>query len=138
MDPPDAAPQEFPPGTNEDLRARHLAELRHEAALSMYDRTLRQCAERPGGLRPTDQDMIADLCSAEDIKIDLQEEIKKRGVMVETRNGRQTFRKENPAMARLCRYTELQRKLRADLGLVIKRKAENGEEEPEADEFDSY
>ena len=56
------------------------------------------------------------------------------GVVVETRNGRQVFAKENPSMARLCRYTELQRKIRADLKITPAKRAAPEEEEPEEEE----
>ena len=124
---------------NEVLRQRHLAALETEASREMYDRALQQCRDRPGGLRSCDQDMIFDLCQAEDVKSALREDIRKRGVMVETRNGRQVFKKENPSMARMCRYAELQRKIRADLRLIPPKPAKDegtpGEEE---DEFGAF
>ena len=117
------------------LRQRHLDSLRYPESREMYERTLAMCRDRPDGLMPSDLDMIFDLCAAEDIKHDLKADIKSRGVVVETRNGRQIFRKENPSMARLCRYTELQRKIRADLRITpAKRAAPEEEEEPEEEE----
>lgn len=126
---------------DEALRQRHLSALSTPEAREMYDRTLAQCQERPGGVTATDQDMIYDLCSAEDVKQALAADIKKRGAVVETRNGRQVFHKENPSMARMCRYTELQRKIRADLKITPARRAQEEEEEaaPEsADAFESF
>lgn len=127
-------------GCDAALREKHLQQLQSQESREMYDRTLAQCLDRPGGLTATDQDMIFDLCSAEDIKLALAEDIRKRGVVVETRNGRQVFRKENPSMARMCRYAELQRKIRADLGITPgKRRAEEEPpEEEKADEFDAF
>lgn len=120
------------------LRDQHIAALRTDAAKAMYDRTLARCAERPMGVSPTDQDIIYDLCAAEDVCQELRADIARRGVMVESRNGRQTYKKENPALARLCRYGEYQRKIRADLGITPKRtKAQEEEEEEQADEFDA-
>lgn len=122
------------------LREHHLSQIVRPESRAMYDRTLKQCLDREGGLLPTDQDMIFDLCQAEDIKAELQEDIRKRGVVVETRNGRQIFRKENPSMARMCRYTELQRKIRADLKITpAKRAAADSQElEEEADAFEDF
>ena len=117
------------------LRQRHLDSLKYPESREMYDRTLALCRDRPDGVQGTDLDMIFDLCTAEDVKHDLKADIKSRGVVVETRNGRQIFRKENPSMARLCRYTELQRKIRADLRITpAKRAAPEEEEEPEEEE----
>lgn len=123
---------------NAELRRNHLAALAEEASRQMYDRVLAQCRDRPGGLRASDQDMIFDLCQAEDVKTALREDIRKRGVMVETRNGRQVFKKENPAMARMCRYAELQRKIRADLGLIVKRPADAAAAQEEEDDFGAF
>lgn len=129
--------QETP--VNEELRKRHLEALSEEASREMYDRALQQCRERPGGLMPSDQDMIFDLCQAEDVKAALREDIRKRGVMVETRNGRQVFKKENPSMARMCRYAELQRKIRADLRLIPPKPAKDeGAPEEDEDDFGSF
>lgn len=128
-------------GCDAALREKHLQQLQSQESREMYDRTLAQCLDRPGGLTATDQDMIFDLCSAEDIKLALAEDIRKRGVVVETRNGRQVFRKENPSMARMCRYAELQRKIRTDLGITPgKRRAEEEKapEEEEADAFEAF
>ena len=93
----------------EPLHRRHLESLKYPESREMYDRTLALCQERPDGVKAADLDMIFDLCAAEDVKRELQDDIRKRGVVVETRNGRQVFRKENPSMARMCRYSELQR-----------------------------
>lgn len=123
---------------NEVLTEKHLAALRYPESREMYSRTLACCELRPGGTADTDQDMIYDLCSAEDMKRELLQDIRQRGVMVESRNGRQIYRKENPALARICRLDEFQRKVRADLGLAKRRKADDAEEEQEeTDEFDS-
>lgn len=126
---------------DEALRQRHLAALATPEGREMYERTIAQCFLRPGGVTATDQDMIYDLCSAEDMKQALAADIKKRGAVVETRNGRQVFHKENPSMARMCRYTELQRKIRADLKITPAKRAQDTEmeEEPEsADAFESF
>lgn len=126
---------------DEALRQRHLAALNTPEGREMYDRTIAQCMTRPGGVTATDQDMIFDLCCAEDMKQALAADIKKRGAVVETRNGRQVFFKENPSMARMCRYTELQRKIRADLKITPAKRApeEEPEEKPEsADSFESF
>ena len=104
----------------------------------MYDRTLALCQERPDGARDADLDMIFDLCFAEDVKHDLQEDIRKRGVTVTSRNGRETYVKENPSMARLCRYAELQRKIRADLKITPAKRAAPEEEETQEEEEDSF
>ena len=123
----------------EPLHRRHLESLKYPESREMYDRTLALCQERPDGVKAADLDMIFDLCAAEDVKRELQDDIRKRGVVVETRNGRQVFRKENPSMARMCRYAELQRKIRADLRLTPAKRAPQEEESPEEaeDEFEA-
>lgn len=123
----------------EPLHRRHLESLKYPESREMYDRTLALCQERPDGVKAADLDMIFDLCAAEDVKRELQDDIRKRGVVVETRNGRQVFRKENPSMARMCRYSELQRKIRADLRLTPAKRAPQEEEPPEEaeDEFEA-
>ena len=129
-----------PPGEYDAaLREKHLALLTGEGSKALYDRTLRQCLERPDGVKSADLDMIFDLCAAEDVKLALMEDIRKRGVTVETRNGRQVFRKENPSMARMCRYAELQRRIRSDLRLTPAKRAVPDEPEPEEteDEFEA-
>lgn len=127
-------------GYDAALRQRHLSLLASAESREMYDRTLSQCLEKPGGVTGTDQDMIFDLCSAEDIKQELALDIKKRGVVVETRNGRQVFKKENPSMARMCRYTELQRKIRADLKITPAKRAPAEADAPEetTDDFENF
>ena len=124
---------------DEALRKRHLDALKYPESRDMYDRTLLVCRERPDGVKASDLDMIFDLCVAEDVKRELQEDIKKRGVMVSTRNGRQTYVKENPSMARMCRYAELQRKIRADLKITPQKRAAPEEEAPKdaEDEFEA-
>ncbi|MBO4794299.1 MAG: P27 family phage terminase small subunit [Deltaproteobacteria bacterium] len=122
---------------NAELRENHLAQLETDAAKALYDRTLSQCQARPGGLRPADQDMIFDLCKAEDIKSALQQDLRERGVMVTVRNGRQVFKKENPSVTRLRSFVELQRKLRGDLRLIPPKSAQEEEEAPE-DDFESF
>ena len=120
------------------LRQRHLEQLKYPESREMYDRTLALCQERPDGARNADLDMIFDLCFAEDVKHDLQEDIRKRGVTVTSRNGRETYVKENPSMARLCRYAELQRKLRADLKITPATRAAQEEEEMPEEEEDAF
>lgn len=123
----------------EPLHRRHLESLKYPESREMYDRTLALCQERPDGVKAADLDMIFDLCAAEDVKRELQDDIRRRGVVVETRNGRQVFRKENPSMARMCRYAELQRKIRADLRLTPAKRVPQEEEPPEEaeDEFEA-
>lgn len=122
---------------NEELREKHLAALRTEAARDMYARTLSQCQNRPGGLRASDQDMIFDLCQAEDIKQELEKDLADRGVMLTIANGRQRFKKENPSIQRIGRFIELQRKLRGDLRLIPPKSAQEEAPEPE-DDFESF
>lgn len=125
---------------DEDLRRRHLAALQTEESRAMYERTLAACAARPDGVTPCDQDLIFDLCSHEDVKQALQQDIRKRGVTVESRNGRQTYTKENPALARICRYAELQRRIRADLRLTPAKRggADEAEQDEPRDDFEEF
>ena len=116
----------------------HLESLRHAESREMYMRTLHACEDRPGGLAITDLDMIFDLCCTEDMKQELRKDIADRGVMVEVRNGRQLFRKENPSLARAQRCSEYQRKLRADLRLTPLKRLGPEKDAPDnpEDEFD--
>lgn len=123
---------------DEALKKRHLDALTTPEGREMYERTLRIVAERPDGARDTDLDMIFDLCTAEEIKMALVKDINTRGAMVTTRNGRQNFVKENPSIARVCRYTEMQRKIRDNLKITPARRYHEEEEEAEEekDEFE--
>lgn len=123
---------------DEALKKRHLESLTTPEGREMYERTLRIVSERPDGARDTDLDMIFDLCTAEEIKMALVKDINARGAMVSTRNGRQTFVKENPSIARVCRYTEMQRKIRDNLKITPARRyhEEEEEKEEEKDEFE--
>ena len=129
--------QALAPGIDQALSDAHKARLRSEEARRIYDRTLAACLARPGGMTPADQDMIFDLCAAEDVKAALREDIARRGVTPEIRNGRQRFAKENPSVAALLRYSEYQRRLRGDLKILPRKKAEEEDEgEEEEDDFD--
>ncbi len=125
-------------GIDEALKKRHLERLTTPEGREMYERTLRIVQERPDGARDTDLDMIFDLCSAEEIKMDLTRDINTRGAMVTTRSGRQNYVKENPSIARVCRLTEMQRKIRDNLKITPARRYHEEEEaeEEEKDEFD--
>ena len=125
-------------GIDEALKKRHLERLTTPEGREMYERTLRIVQERPDGARDTDLDMIFDLCSAEEIKMALTADIAARGAMVTTRSGRQNYVKENPSIARVCRLTELQRKIRDNLKITPARRYHEEEEaeEEEKDEFE--
>ena len=122
----------------EPLHRRHLESLKYPESREMYDRTLALCQERPDGVKAADLDMIFDLCSAEEIKMELTRDINTRGAMVTTRSGRQNYVKENPSIARVCRLTEMQRKIRDNLKITPARRYHEEEEaeEEEKDEFD--
>ena len=127
-------------GIDEALKKRHLESLATPEAREMYERTLRIVQERPDGARDTDLDMIFDLCTTEEIKAALVKDISTRGAMVTTRSGRQNFVKENPSIARVCRLTEMQRKIRDNLKITPARRYHEEEEEEaeeEKDEFDA-
>lgn len=123
---------------DEALKKRHLESLNTPEGRDMYERTLRIVQERPDGARDTDLDMIFDLCVAEEIKAALIADINNRGAMVTTRSGRQNYVKENPSIARVCRYTEMQRKIRDNLKITPARRYHEEEEEAEEekDEFE--
>lgn len=123
---------------DEALKKKHLERLNTQEGREMYERTLRIVQERPDGARDTDLDMIFDLCSAEEIKAALIADINTRGAMVTTRSGRQNYVKENPSIARVCRLTEMQRKIRDNLKITPARRYHEEEEaeEEEKDEFD--
>lgn len=123
---------------DEALKKKHLERLNTQEGREMYERTLRIVQERPDGARDTDLDMIFDLCSAEEIKAALIQDINTRGAMVTTRSGRQNYVKENPSIARVCRLTEMQRKIRDNLKITPARRwhEEEEAEEEEKDEFD--
>ncbi len=125
-------------GIDEALKKRHLERLNTPEGREMYERTLRIVQERPDGARDTDLDMIFDLCSAEEIKMELTRDINTRGAMVTTRSGRQNYVKENPSIARVCRLTEMQRKIRDNLKITPARRYHEEEEEAEEekDEFE--
>lgn len=118
---------------DDKLREWHLEQLKNKCAIALYDRLCKACESRPGGIRDCDQDLIFDACTTEDIKEQLRQDIKHRGVIAVTRNGGQQFAKENKSVALLRGYLDSQRKIYSDLRITP---AKRGEDAMGEDDFD--
>ena len=121
---------------NEALRKEHRQRITDQKARKMYDRLCDACERRAGGMTDPDQMIVADVAFAEQVKQMLQEDIAKRGIGEERRNGRQTYWAENKSLAQLRAWCESQRKGMAELKLTPQsRKAEAVMVD---DDFDSF
>ena len=110
---------------NEALKREHRQRITDQKARRMYDRLCDACEKRVGGMTDPDQ-----------MKQMLQEDIAKRGIGEERRNGRQTYWAENKSLAQLRAFCETQRKGMAELKLTPQsRKAETVVVD---DDFDSF
>lgn len=117
-----------------ELRKWHLEQLKTKCAIALYDRLCKACESRKGGMIHCDQDLIFDACTTEDIKEQLRQDIKHRGVIAVTVNGGQRYSKENKSVALLRGYLDSQRKIYSDLRITP---AKRGEEEAADSDFDA-
>lgn len=111
---------------NEELRNEHFQRITDEKAQHVYDYLCDACDRRPGGMTDPDQMLVADVAFAEQVKQQLMEDIAKRGIGHEARNGRQTYWQDNKSLAHFRAYCDQQRKHLSELRLTPNgRKAES-------------
>ena len=111
---------------NEELRGEHFERITDEKARHVYDYLCDACDRRPGGMTDPDQMLVADVAFAEQVKAQLTEDIAKRGIGHEARNGRQTYWQDNKSLAHFRAYCDQQRKHLSELRLTPNgRKAES-------------
>lgn len=103
---------------NEALRNTHMQTITETSAVEMYENLCDACEMREGGLTDLDQMLVADIARAEQIKMALLEDIKRRGIGEERHNGRQRYYQENKSLAQLRAYAEQQRKHLSELRLT--------------------
>ena len=121
---------------NEQMREEHFRRIESEAARAMYARLCDACDQRPGGMSPAEQMMVADIAYEEQVKQMLMDDIVKRGLGQERYNGRQKYYQENRSPAQYRAFCDQQRKQLAELRLTpASRKAEQIQIE---DDFDAF
>lgn len=122
---------------NDTLKARHLEQIVDPRAREMYEALCAACEAREGGMTDADQMIIADAAQAEQIKQQLQQDIRERGIGSQQHNGRQSYWQDNKSVPQLRAYMDQQRKLLAELRLTPQaRKAE--QQAFAVDDFDDF
>ena len=121
---------------NDEMKEEHFRRIQSEAARAMYERLCDACDQRPGGMSPAEQMMVADIAYEEQVKQMLMDDIVKRGLGQERYNGRQKYYQENRSPAQYRAFCDQQRKQLAELRLTpASRKAEQIQIE---DDFDAF
>ena len=103
---------------NSALKREHFKKITDPIARRMYNRLCDACEKREDGMTDPDQMLVADVAYAEQMKQLLMDDIQKRGVGAERRNGRQVYWQDSKSPALLRAFTESQRKLLAELKLT--------------------
>ena len=103
---------------NADLREQHLAQISDEKARALYERLCAACEQREGGMSDPEQALVADIAMLEQLKQQLYEDIRKRGVVEDFRNGRQRMMRENKSVTSARQLMDQQRKHLAELRLT--------------------
>ena len=103
---------------NDELKSRHMAQITDPAAVDMYQRLCAACEARPEGMSDQDQMLVADIATIEQMKQQLYEDIRKRGVVENYHNGRQRVMRENKSIAGSRMLMDQQRKHLAELRLT--------------------
>ena len=121
---------------NAEMKEEHFRRIESEAARAMYERLCDACDQRPGGMSPAEQMMVADIAYEEQVKQLLMDDIVRRGLGQERYNGRQKYYQENRSPAQYRAFCDQQRKQLAELRLTpASRKAEQIQIE---DDFDAF
>lgn len=121
---------------NTAMQREHWKRIENEDARRMYKRLCDACEKRADGMTDADQMLVADIAYAEQVKAMLIEDIAKRGMGQEYRNGRQTYWRENKSPAQIRAFCEQQRKSLNELRLTpAGRKAASVEIDDGFDEF---
>ena len=110
---------------NMELREQHMRQLTdpetgqvNPMAEKMYDALCAACLKRPEGISDQDQMLVADIAKMEQLKQQLFEDIRKRGVVENYHNGRQRCMRENKSIQSSRMLMDQQRKHLAELRLT--------------------
>ena len=109
---------------NEDLKLEHMQQLTDESmersvrVIAMYNSLCAACEKRPEGMSDQDQMLVADIATMERLKQQLYEDIRKRGVVEDFRNGRQRMMRDNKSVQNVRMLMDQQRKHMAELRLT--------------------
>lgn len=104
---------------DEELRTEHIERLGECApALRLYDRLCQVVSERPEGIDPAAQHIIAQIAELERIAELAREDIAAKGLRDKYRNGRQVVDRENKSINTIQRCIEQQRKLMSELRIT--------------------
>ena len=121
---------------NDRMRKTAWERITDPKARKVYDALCEACEARAGGMTDPDQMLIEDVAFLEQMKEMLREDIAKRGIGQERRNGRQTYWADNKSLAHYRASCESQRKLMSELRLTPNaRKAEQVVVNDDFDEF---
>lgn len=121
---------------NEAMKREHYKVITDLQARRVYARLCDACDQREGGMTDPDQMLILAVAEQEQIAQMLMEDIKKRGIGEEKRNGRQSYWADNKSIPQLRACREQQRKHMNELRITpAGRKAAPVEIEDDFDRF---
>lgn len=123
---------------NESLKAQHMEQINDPRARDMYDALCAACEDREDGMTDADQMLVADAAMAEQIKQQLLQDIRERGIGSQQHNGRQSYWQDNKSVPQLRAYSDQQRKLLAELRLTPQARKAERQSFPAADDFDDF
>lgn len=134
------APERMHPEIDAQLREQHVKALRQDESVGLYDSLCERLAVM-GEINPATQKMVRDACAWEDVIVEAQSDIRKRGVMVELEQGSQKIKCANKALSQLKTAQDQQRKIFTLLHLTPGargRAAPDTVPEEEADPFEQF
>lgn len=92
----------------------------------------------PDSVRPQQAILIADIVRGEMLKVKLWDNIEKRGVGEEVRNGSQRQWRENKSIATQMKLADQQRRIMMSLGLIAREKDQPKDNDADGeDDFDA-
>lgn len=103
---------------NESLREQHLKGITDETATALYDSLCTEFEKQYGAINGSAQHIIGDIAMMEQNKRKLYDDVRRRGVIVTVKNGRQEFTQQNKSIAAARGLAEQQRKLLNELKLT--------------------
>ena len=121
---------------NDALRKQHMEQITDPVAVRCYDQLCEACASRAEGISDQDQMLVADIANMEQMKQQLFEDIRARGVVEDWHNGRQRMKRENKSIATARMLMEQQRKHLSELRLTPN--SRKAAPVPVNDEFDEF
>ena len=106
------------------------------AAATRFDALVQEIGG-PDTLRPQQGMLIADIVRGEALKAKLWEDIEKRGVGSEVRNGSQRQWRENKSISTQMKLADQQRRIMMALGLIAREKDQPKDNGDDEDDFDA-